>query len=80
MPHKRNPELSERIIGLDRIIRSKLAEESEATRSLFERDLSNSSTERYVFPDLFENLAYATRLTKYIIDNLEVFPNKMLKI
>jgi len=79
MPHKRNPELSERIIGLDRVIRSKLIEESEASRTLFERDLSHSSTERYVFPDVFENLIYATRLTKFIIDNLEVFPNKMLK-
>lgn len=77
MPHKRNPELSERIIGLDRVVRSKLIEESEASRTLLERDISNSSTERYVFPDLFENLTYATRLTKFIIDNLEVFPDKM---
>jgi adenylosuccinate lyase len=79
MPHKRNPELSERIIGLNRIIRSTLAEESDASRVLFERDMSNSSTERYVFPDLFENLAYACRLTAFIISNLEVFPDKMLK-
>lgn len=77
MPHKRNPELSERIIGLDRIIRSKIAAESEAMRVLFERDISHSSTERYVFPDVFEPLAYATRLTKFVIDKLEVFPKKM---
>lgn len=77
MPHKRNPELSERIIGLDRVIRSKITEESEASRTLLERDISHSSTERYVFPDLFENLTYAARLTKFIIDNLEVFPDKM---
>jgi adenylosuccinate lyase len=79
MPHKRNPELAERIIGLNRVIRSKLSEESEAARMLFERDMSNSSTERYVFPDLFENLAYACRLTTFIMDNLEVFPDKMRK-
>lgn len=79
MPHKRNPELSERIIGLERIIRSKVAEESEAARALFERDISHSSTERYVFPDVFEPLAYATRLTKFIIDGLEVFPKRMEK-
>jgi adenylosuccinate lyase len=41
--------------------------------------MSNSSTERYVFPDLFENLAYAAKLTTFIIDNLEVFPEKMRK-
>lgn len=79
MPHKRNPELSERIIGLDRIIQSKLIEESEATRTLLERDISHSSTERYVFPDVFEPLTYATRLTKFIIDELEVFPKRMEK-
>lgn len=77
MPHKRNPELSERIIGLDRIIKSTITEESEASRTLLERDISHSSTERYVFPDLFENLIYITRLTEFIIDNLEVFPDKM---
>ncbi len=77
MPHKRNPELSERIIGLDRVIRSKFVEESEASRVLLERDISHSSTERFVFPDLFESLTYATRLTKFIINNLEVFPDKM---
>ncbi|MDO8658111.1 MAG: adenylosuccinate lyase [Candidatus Levybacteria bacterium] len=79
MPHKRNPELSERIIGLDRAIRSEFMGESEASRTLLERDLSHSSTERYVFPDIFENLTYTVRLTKFIIDNLEVFPDKMIK-
>ncbi len=77
MPHKRNPELSERIIGLDRVIRNKINEEAESSRLLFERDISHSSTERYVFPDLFETLTYATRLTIFIIENLEVFPDKM---
>ncbi|KKQ35130.1 MAG: Adenylosuccinate lyase [Microgenomates group bacterium GW2011_GWA2_37_6] len=77
MPHKRNPELSERIIGLDRVIRSKIIEESESAKALLERDISHSSTERYVFPDLFESLTYAVRLTNFIIENLEVFPDKM---
>ncbi len=79
MPHKRNPELSERIIGLDRVIRSKITEESEVSKALLERDISHSSTERYVFPDLFETLTYVTRLTNFIIENLEVFPDKMLE-
>lgn len=79
MPHKRNPELSERIIGLDRIIRNQINGEAEAGRTLFERDISHSSTERYTFPDLFESLTYATRLTKFIIDGLEVFPKRMKK-
>lgn len=79
MPHKRNPELSERIIGLNRVIKSKLIEESEAARTLFERDISHSSTERYVFPDVFEILTYITRLTEFVINGLEVFPKRMEK-
>jgi len=79
MPHKRNPELCERIIGLDREVRSTLLAESEATKVLFERDISHSSTERYVFPDLFGTLVYMARLSRRIIDGLEVFPQKMKK-
>ena len=77
MPHKRNPELCERIIGLDRVVRSNLLAESGATKVLFERDMSHSSTERYVFPDVFGTLAYMAKLAKRIIDGLEVFPEKM---
>jgi len=77
MPHKRNPELCERIIGLDREVRSNMLAESGATKVLFERDMSHSSTERYVFPDVFGTLAYMTRLSKRIIDGLDVFPEKM---
>ena len=79
MPHKRNPELSERIIGLDRIIRGNFIAESEASRVLFERDISHSSTERFVFPDVFGTLTYMTRLQKFVIDGLEVFPKRMKK-
>lgn len=77
MPHKRNPELSERIIGLDRVTRSKIIAESEGAKLLFERDLSHSATERYVFPDVFETITYAARLTKFVIDGLVVFEKKM---
>lgn len=79
MPHKRNPELSERIIGLTRIVQEQIIAEAEAAKLLFERDISHSSTERYVFPDVFEPLVYAVRLTKFVIDGLEVFPTRMEK-
>lgn len=79
MPHKRNPELSERIIGLARIIRGDLIAEAESSQLLFERDISHSSVERFVFPDVFGALAYMARLQKYVIDGLEVFPKKMKK-
>jgi adenylosuccinate lyase len=77
MPHKRNPELCERIIGLDREVRGAVTMEFGATKVLFERDMSHSSTERYVFPDVFGNLDYMARLAKRIVDGLEVFPEKM---
>lgn len=78
MPHKRNTELTERIVGLNRRIRSTVAEELDAVISWLERDISHSSTERYTFPDAFENLAYATQLTIEVIDGLEVNPERML--
>lgn len=77
MPHKRNTELSERICGLDRIIRGAALEELESQALWLDRDISHSSTERFTFPDSFGCLAYATRLTKKIIEEMVVFPDKM---
>ncbi len=77
MPHKRNPELSERVVGVNRRIRSAAAEELDAMILWLERDISHSSTERFSFPDSFGLLAYATKLTTHIIRNLEVDPEKM---
>lgn len=77
MPHKRNTELSERICGLDRIIRGAAMEELESQALWLDRDISHSSTERFTFPDSFGCLAYATRLTKKIIEEMVVFPDRM---
>lgn len=79
MPHKRNPELSERVVGLNRRIRSASAEELDAMILWLERDISHSSTERFTFPDSFEGLAYATKLVTHIVKNLEVDPEKMME-
>lgn len=77
MPHKRNTELSERICGLDRIIRGAAMAELESQALWLERDISHSSTERFTFPDSFGCLDYATRLTKKIIEEMVVFPDRM---
>jgi len=79
MPHKRNTELTERICGLNRRIRSGAAEELDAVIIWLERDISHSSTERFVFPDVFGCLTYATHLTKDVIDGLVVYPDRMLE-
>lgn len=77
MPHKRNTELTERIVGLNREIRGSAGEELDAAISWLERDISHSSTERYVYPDTFQTLAYVIKLTREVIDGLEVNPEKM---
>jgi adenylosuccinate lyase len=77
MPHKRNPELSERIVGLNRRIRSTAAEELDAMLLWDERDISHSATERFTFPDAFGGLAYSTKLTRKIIDGLVVDKARM---
>lgn len=77
MPHKRNTELTERISGLNREIRSSATEELDAAISWLERDISHSSTERYTYPDTFITLSYATKLLIKVIDGLEVDSQKM---
>ena len=62
MPHKRNPELAERVCGLARRVRGALIEELESTALWYQRDISHSSTERFSLPDAFGCLAYMARL------------------
>lgn len=78
MPQKRNPDLAERIEGLSRRMASAFGEELDASILWLERDISHSSTERSTFPDLFGNLAYATRLTNDVINGLVINTDRML--
>jgi len=79
MPHKRNPELSERICGLARVIRTQALAEQSSQALWFERDISHSSVERFAFPDVFEGLLYAVRLMSQVIDGLVINEQKMLE-
>lgn len=78
MPHKRNPELSERVCGLARVIRSAANSELNSQALWFERDISHSSVERFSFPDVFEGLSYAVKLVSEIMEGLVVYEDKML--
>ena len=51
MPHKRNPELWERICGLARLVRGHALTSMENIALWNERDISHSSTERIILPD-----------------------------
>jgi len=79
MPHKRNPETCERICGLSRIIRSLSIPSIENIVTWHERDLTQSSTERFIFPEACILVDYLLYLMIKVINNLKVDPKRMLK-
>lgn len=79
MPHKRNPILSERICGMARTVRANAIVGLENIALWHERDISHSSAERIVLPDSSAALDYLLAKTAYLLDNLVVYPENMLK-
>ena len=79
MPHKRNPELSERISGIARVIRSNSIVALENIPLWNERDISNSSVERIILPDAFHLISFMTSELNMIISNLVINHDKIKK-
>jgi adenylosuccinate lyase len=79
MPHKRNPELCERICGLARLIRGYSVTSLENIALWHERDISHSSTERVIMPDACLALDYALSVFTSVMDGLLVYPKTMEK-
>jgi adenylosuccinate lyase len=79
MPHKRNPISSENITGQARLIRGNAVAAIENNALWHERDISHSSVERVIFPDTFISLDYILNRTVKLIDNLVVYPERMLE-
>ena len=77
MPHKRNPELAERICGLARLIRTNALAAMENVALWHERDISHSSVERVILPDSTIVLDYILDLTAFVIEGLQVYPGHM---
>jgi len=77
MPHKRNPELCERICGLSRLVRGHALTAMENTTLWHERDISHSSTERIILPDACLVLDYVLNIFTNIIKGLQVYPQRM---
>jgi adenylosuccinate lyase len=77
MPHKRNPELCERICGLARLMRGYVVPALDDVAVWHERDISHSSAERLILPDAFIALDYMLDLMRSIYDGLEVCPEAM---
>ena len=79
MPHKRNPELSERICGLARLIRGNANTALENVALWGERDISHSSAERIILPDSCLALDYILSIFSRVIEGLRVFPDRMME-
>jgi adenylosuccinate lyase len=77
MPHKRNPEKSERVCGLARILRANSIAALENVALWHERDISNSSVERIILPDSCTALDYILALFTDIVSGMEVYPERM---
>ncbi len=77
MPHKRNPELSERVCGLARLIRGNAVTALENVALWHERDISHSSAERVILPDSCLALDYVLDLFTGVIRGLKVYPERM---
>ena len=79
MPHKRNPILSENIVGLARVVRSYAMPAFENVALWHERDMSHSSVERFIAPDATITLDFALNRMTGVIDKLIVRPDRMRK-
>ncbi|MFH1663000.1 MAG: adenylosuccinate lyase [Chloroflexota bacterium] len=79
MPHKRNPELCERICGLARLIRGYSLTSMENIALWHERDISHSSNERVILPDACIVLDYCLTIFTSVVAGLLVYPKRMKK-
>jgi len=77
MPHKRNPVLSENLVGLARMVRAYVTPALEDVTLWHERDISHSSVERMIGPDATVTLDFALARLTGVIDKLIVYPDTM---
>lgn len=77
MPHKRNPIGSENITGLSRVIRGYITTAYENIPLWHERDISHSSAERIMLPDVTIALDYALNRFTNIVDRLTIYEDNM---
>jgi adenylosuccinate lyase len=79
MPHKRNPVLSENLVGLARMVRSYVTPAMENVALWHERDISHSSVERMIGPDATVTLDFALSRLAGVIEKLIIYPENMQK-
>jgi adenylosuccinate lyase len=79
MPHKQNPEICERVCGLARIVRSLVVPALENAVTWHERDLTQSSAERFILPESCILVDYLLFLMSDVVANLRVDEQQMLR-
>jgi len=79
MPHKRNPELCERVSGLAKVLRSLVIPALEDVPTWHERDLTQTSAERFIIPETCILVDYMLYLMTNILAGLEVNEERMRK-
>ncbi len=79
MPHKMNPITAERICGISRIIRAYVTPALENNPLWHERDLTNSSCERIMFPESCILTDYLLKLSIKLFKNLVFYPENIEK-
>jgi adenylosuccinate lyase len=77
MPHKRNPELCERISGLAKVMRGLVVPALEDIPTWHERDLTQTSAERFIIPESCILADYMLHLMTKILTGLQVNEEKM---
>lgn len=77
MSHKRNPEICERICGLAKVVRSLAAPALENVVTWHERDLTQSSAERFIIPEACVLVDYMSFLMISVLTNLRVDEEQM---
>ncbi|BDT02464.1 adenylosuccinate lyase [Spiroplasma ixodetis] len=77
MPHKKNPIGSENICGLARLVRSYNSIVYENNLLWYERDISHSSNERIMLPDIYHILDFIINRMTNILDNLVINTSAM---
>ena len=78
MPHKRNPVVAERLVGLARVLRGYLQAGLEDVALWHERDISHSSVERVVLPDALQLTVYMLRKATWLAEGAVVHPERAL--
>ena len=77
MPHKRNPVLSENLSGLSRYIRNLCQTSLENIVLWHERDISHSSAERIMCPDITIAMDFSLKRLNNVIENLIIYPKNI---